>query len=219
MTESPAYTLEEKDDHFEIRRYPDYILAQVDVESDYNSAVGIGFGILATYIFAGNKKRKSIPMTTPVSEEKIKGSEKIPMAAPVTQEAVKSEKIPMAAPVTQESSEDSEKISMTAPVSEETYGKKIHRISFTMPSKYTLETLPEPDDPRIKFKEVKNQKTAVLRFFRRVKKKLAYEKMEEMRKLLSKKNLNPISNFIVAQYNNPAVPGFLRRNEILFEVE
>jgi hypothetical protein len=110
MTESPAYTLEEKDDHFEIRRYPDYILAQVDVESDYNSAVGIGFEILANYIFGGNKKRKSIPMTTPVSEEKIKGSEKIPMAAPVTQEAVKSEKIPMAAPITQESSEDSEKI-------------------------------------------------------------------------------------------------------------
>ena len=37
-------------------------------------------------------------MTTPVSEEKIKGSEKIPMAAPVTQEFV-IEKIPMA-PVT-----------------------------------------------------------------------------------------------------------------------
>jgi hypothetical protein len=219
MTESPAYTLEEKDDHFEIRRCPDYILTQVDAESDYNSAVGIGFEILANYIFGGNKKRKSIPMTTPVSEEKIKGPEKIPMAAPVTQEAVKSEKIPMAAPITQKSSEDSEKISMTAPVSEETYGEKIHRISFTMPSKYTLETLPEPDDPRIKFKEVKNQKTAVLRFSGRVKKKLAYEKMEEMRKWLAKKNLNPRSNFVIAQYNNPAVPGFLRRNEILFEVE
>ena len=219
MTESPAYTLEEKDGNFEIRRYPDYILAQVDVETDYNSAVGIGFRILANYIFGGNKKRKSIPMTTPVSEEKIKGSEKIPMAAPVTQEAVKSEKISMAAPVTQESSEDSEKINMTAPVSEETYGERIHRISFTIPSKYTLETLPEPDDPRIKFKEVKNQKTAVLKFSGRVKKKLAYEKMDEMRRLIAKKNLNPISNFVVAQYNNPAVPGFLRRNEILVEVE
>jgi hypothetical protein len=219
MTESPAYTLEEKDDHFEIRRYPDYILAQVDVESDYNSAVTIGFRILANYIFGGNKKRKSIPMTTPVSEEKIKGSEKISMASPVTQEAVKSEKIPMASPVTQESSQDSEKISMNAPVSEETYGEKMHRISFTMPSKYTLETLPEPDDPRIKFKEVKNQKTAVLRFSGRVKKKLAYKKMEEMRKWLDKKNLNPRSNFIVAQYNNPAVPSFLRRNEILVEID
>jgi hypothetical protein len=43
--------------------------------------------------------------------------------------------------------------------------------------------------------------------------------MEEMRKWLAKKNLNPRSNFVIAQYNNSAVPGFLRRNEILFEVE
>ena len=63
-----------KEDNFEIRRYPDYILAQVDVESDYDSAVNIGFSILAKYIFGGNKKLKSIPMTTPVSEEKIQGS-------------------------------------------------------------------------------------------------------------------------------------------------
>jgi len=96
------------------------------VESDYDSAVNIGFSILAKYIFGGNKKLKSISITTPVSEEKIKGSERIPMAAPVTEEAS---------------------------------GEKIHRISFTMPSKYTLKTLPEPDDARIKFKEVKNQKT------------------------------------------------------------
>ena len=155
MTESPTFTLEKKDDHFEIRKYPDYILAHVDVESDYDSAIGIGFSILAGYIFGGNKKRKSIPMTTPVSEEKIKGSEKIPMAAPVTQETVKSERIPMAAPVTEETVE-SEKIDMTAPVTEEASGEKIHRISFTKPSKYTLETLPEPDDKQIKFKEVKN---------------------------------------------------------------
>jgi len=70
MTESLTYSLEKKEDHFEIRRYPDYILAQVDVESDYDSAIGIGFSILAKYIFGGNKKQKSIPMNTPVSEEK-----------------------------------------------------------------------------------------------------------------------------------------------------
>jgi hypothetical protein len=202
MTESPAYTLEKKDDHFEIRIYPDYIVAQVDVESDYDSAVVIGFRILANYIFGGNKKSKSIPMTTPVSDENIKGSEKIPMASPVTQETVKSEKIPMA-----------------APVKEESYGGNVHRISFTMPSKYTLESLPEPDDHRIKFKEVKNQKTAVLRFSGRVKETLAHEKIEEMKLWLVENHINPISNFIVAQYNNPAVPGFLRRNEILVEIE
>jgi hypothetical protein len=203
MTESPTYILERKDEKFEIRKYPDYILAQVDVEADFDSAIGIGFSILANYIFGGNKKRKSIPMTSPVSEEKIEGSEKIPMAAPVIQEPLNG----------------SEKITMTVPVIEESSGENIQRISFTMPSKYTLETLPEPDSDRIKFKAVKNQRTAVLRFSGRVKKKLAMEKMEEMTVWLKKNHLKPKSNFIVAQYNNPAVPGFFRRNEILVEIE
>jgi hypothetical protein len=75
MTESPVYTLEEKDDHFEIRRYPDYISTSrcgIRLQKCCNN----WFRILANYIFGGNKIRKSIPMTTPVSEEKIKGSEK-----------------------------------------------------------------------------------------------------------------------------------------------
>jgi len=200
MTESPTYLLEKKEDNFEIRRYPDYILAQVDVEADYDNALGIGFSILANYIFGGNKKQSSIPMTTPVSEEKIPGSEKIPMAAPVTQE-VSSERIPMTVPVTEEKQEDN-----------------IHRISFTMPHKYTLETLPEPSDHRIMFKEIKDQRVAVLRFSGRVKEKMAYEKIEKLRQWLFKKGINPQSNFIVAQYNNPAVPGFLRRNEIMVAI-
>jgi hypothetical protein len=200
MTESPAYILETKEDHFEIRRYPDYILAQVDVEADFDGAIGLGFSLLANYIFGGNKKRSSIPMTTPVSEEKISGSEKIPMAAPVTQEV------------------SSERISMTAPVTAEKQEDKIHRISFTMPHSYTLETLPEPNDHRIMFKEIKDQRVAVLRFSGRVKEKMAYEKIKKLREWLDKKGISPQSNFIVAQYNNPAVPGFLRRNEIIVAI-
>ncbi len=200
MTESPTYLLETKEDNFEIRRYPDYILAQVDVEADFDSAIGIGFSILANYIFGGNKKRSSIPMTTPVSEEPISDSERIPMAAPVTQEV------------------PSERIAMTVPVTEEIQEDKIHRISFTMPHKYTLESLPEPNDDRISFKEIKNQRVAVLRFSGRVKEKMAYDKIEMLRQWLDGKGFSPQSNFIVAQYNNPAVPGFLRRNEIIVEI-
>ncbi len=48
--------------------------------------------------------------------------------------------------------------------------------------------------------------------------KLAIEKIEELKKWLSKNQIEPKSHFMVAQYNNPAVPGFLRRNEIIVEV-
>jgi SOUL heme-binding protein len=202
MTESPTYTVVRKDEDVEIRIYPRYILAQVDVATDYDQAIGMGFSILAHYIFGGNRKRSNIAMTAPVSGENISGSEKIPMTVPVTEEEVGvSEKIPMAAPVTEEKA-----------------GKEIYRISFTMPSKYTLDTLPEPEDERIKFKEVKNEKMAVLRFKGRVNHKLADQEVAELKKWLEKNDIEPKSNFIVAQYNNPAVPGFFRRNEVMVEI-
>ncbi|HML04463.1 MAG TPA: heme-binding protein [Methanobacterium sp.] len=200
MTETLAYEVEKKEGDFEIRRYVAHVMAHVDVEASFDDAMGIGFRILANYIFGGNRKRSKIEMTVPVEEER-KGSEKIPMTAPVTEETLK----------------DSEKIKMTTPVTEEATGN-IHRISFVMPSKYTLETLPEPEDNRIKFEEVKEEKMAALRFKGRVKEKLALEKIREMKDLLQKHNIEPKSNYIVAQYNNPAVPGFLRRNEILVEI-
>ena len=201
MTETPKYTVERKDEDIEIRVYPGYILAQVDVESEYDQAINIGFRILANYIFGGNKKRSNIPMTAPVSGENVSVSEKIPMTAPVTEEVV-----------------ESEKIEMTAPVTEEDTGTHTYRISFTMPSKYTLDTLPEPEDTRIIFKEVRNQKMAVLRFRGRVNHKLATKETQELKEWLEKEDIKPKSNFIVAQYNNPAVPGFFRKNEVMVEI-
>ncbi len=200
MTETLAYEIEKKENDFEIRRYGKHVIAHVDVEAPFDDAMNIGFRVLANYIFGGNQKKSSIEMTVPVEEEK-RDSEKIPMTSPVTEETLKK----------------SEKIKMTTPVTEETNGN-IHRISFVMPSKYTLETLPEADDNRIKFEEVKEERMAALRFKGRVKEKLAAQKIEEMKDMLKKHNMGPKSNFIVAQYNNPAVPGFLRRNEILVEI-
>ncbi|MGZ4924683.1 MAG: SOUL family heme-binding protein [Halobacteriota archaeon] len=196
MVESPSYNVEKKEDSFEIRAYSSYILAQVDVESDFDSALRNGFEILAHYIFGGNRKKESIAMTAPVSEEKVSGSEEIPMMAPVT----------------------SEKISMTAPVTEEQAGVRAHRISFAMPSRFTLETLPEPQDPRIKFMVVESRRTVAIRFSGRLHEKLAIQKTEELRAWLSRNGIVPKSNFVVALYNPPFIPGIFRRNEIIVDI-
>jgi hypothetical protein len=187
--ESPHYKVEKELDGCEIRVYSAYVLAQADVESDFDGALRNGFEILAHYIFGGNRTRKSIPMTAPVSEE-------IPMLAPVT----------------------SEKISMTAPVTEEQAGEHVFRVSFAMPSKFTLETLPEPQDKRITFKVIESRRTAAIRFSGRVHEKLANEKTEELRTCLSKNGLTPKSNFVVALYNPPFIPGIFRRNEIIVDI-
>jgi hypothetical protein len=194
--ESPAYTVERKDNDFEIRRYSKYTLAQVDVESDFDDALRKGFEILAHYIFGVNKKREEIPMTAPVSEEKISSSEKIPMITPVT----------------------AEKIPMTAPVTEEQTGERVYRISFAMPSKYTPETLPEPQDKRITFKVLESRRTAAIRFSGRVNEKLTNKKIEELKVWLSKNDITQKSNFVLALYNPPYIPGIFRRNEILVEI-
>jgi hypothetical protein len=220
-TESPAYNVESKDGNIEIRKYKDYIMAQVDVEADYGSAMYKGFSILAGYIFGANHKKSELSMTTPVTGENLSKSEKIPMTVPVTEEAVeeeRSEKIDMTIPVTEEKVSESEKIDMKAPVAEEQIKGHVYRISFTMPSKYTLETLPKPNDERIKFKEVKNNKTAVIKFSGRAKEKLAQKEIQELKLWLAEKNIKPKSNFIVAQYNQPLVPGFLRKNEIIVQI-
>ncbi|MGZ4930188.1 MAG: SOUL family heme-binding protein [Halobacteriota archaeon] len=189
MVESPTYTVEQRENNYEIRIYQPYILAQVDLESDFDDALRNGFEILAHYIFGGNRKKETISMTAPVSEE-------IPMMAPVT----------------------SEKIAMTAPVTEEQAGERLYRISFAMPSKFTLETLPEPLDKRVKFKVVPSRRTAAIRFAGRVHEKLALQKTEELKEWLSERGIVPQSNFVVALYNPPFIPGMFRRNEIIVDV-
>jgi DNA gyrase inhibitor GyrI len=87
-----------------------------------------------------------------------------------------------------------------------------------MPSKFTIESLPEPQDPRITFKVVEGRRTAAVRFSGRVHEKLATQKTEELRAWLSRNGIAPKSNFVVALYNPPFIPGVFRRNEIIVDI-
>jgi hypothetical protein len=81
MTESPKYTVLQKDRNIELRQYGAYIQAEADVSGhDYQSAISAGFNILAGYIFGNNVSRESIAMNTPV---KVEQSQKIAMTTPV----------------------------------------------------------------------------------------------------------------------------------------
>ncbi len=82
MTETPKYSVIQKDNEIEIRRYPGMIQAEVDVTArDYRSAIQKGFNVLAGYIFGNNVARQKIEMTAPVQASR---SEKIAMTVPVT---------------------------------------------------------------------------------------------------------------------------------------
>jgi hypothetical protein len=183
--ESPRYQTVHKDNRFEIREYEEYLLAEVEIDGDFSSALQKGFRVLADYIFGGNTSKAHIKMTVPVTQQAA-GSEKIEMTAPVT----------------------------SSPVEE---GKK-YIIAFTMPSKYTLETLPDPANKTISFRRVAKHKVAALRFSGNLNSKLATRKAKELEIWLNENKYSRKSSFVFAQYNPPWIPGIFRRNEVSIEV-
>jgi hypothetical protein len=123
--------------------------------------------------------------------------------------------ISMTAPVSQQKS--SEKISMTAPVSMQDLSGT-YRITFLMPSKYTMETVPKPLDERIKLKKEKGKIIAAYRYSG-VWSKKKYEKMKQkLLSLINKRGLKIKGEPTFARYNSPFMPWLFRRNEILIEI-
>lgn len=129
---------------------------------------------------------------------------------------VKKQSISMTAPVTQ--AVGSEKIAMTAPVNQELAGEK-WRITFLMPSGYTLETLPKPLDKRIKLKQEVGSLMAAIEYSGTWSQKRYEEKKALLQVELDKRGLRPIGVPVWARYDPPFMPWFLRRNEVLIPVE
>ena len=126
------------------------------------------------------------------------------------------EKVAMTAPVSQEPR--GEKIEMTAPVGQRGAGEQ-WAVSFMMPASYTLETLPEPDDPKISLRQVPAHRMAAVRYsgFWSEKKYLRYKKKLEA--WVQEEGLTIVGDPVWARYNSPFTPWFLRRNEILIPVD
>ncbi len=83
-TEQAEYRVVAEHEGFELRRYAPMILAETEVEGDFERAGNAAFRRLFDYISGDNRSRTSIAMTAPVVQEPA--SEKIAMTAPVVQE-------------------------------------------------------------------------------------------------------------------------------------
>jgi effector-binding domain-containing protein len=123
----------------------------------------------------------------------------------------------MTAPVSQEPK--GEKIEMTAPVGQQRVQERRWSVSFTMPSSYTLDTLPEPEDPKVTLRQVPARRIAAVRYsgFWTEKGYLRYK--SELESWIREKGLSIVGDPIWARYNPPWIPWFLRRNEILIPVD
>jgi len=131
------------------------------------------------------------------------GKQKLAMTSPVIQEQ-KPEKISMTSPVTQISRND---------------WQDNWQVQFTMPSRYSLETLPIPKDDRIEFVIQPAQKIVAIKFSGSWNDKVFNEKKLELMVFLKQQNLQPQSQPIIAYYDDPLTFPWNRRNEIAFEIK
>lgn len=111
-----------------------------------------------------------------------------------------------------------QKISMTSPVINR-QGDDYFSTAFVMPSKFTLETLPKPKDPNVRIKERVGGTFAVIRFSGAWSESRFRERQKQLEDWIRLHGWKMLSEVTIARYNPPFTPAFMRRNEIMFQVD
>jgi SOUL heme-binding protein len=132
---------------------------------------------------------------------KNKGERKLEMTAPVVQTPVTSIKIEMTAPVVQTPTTNG------------------FLVQFMMPSAYTLATLPEPLDPKVKLRQVEGTTVAAHRYSGSWSQSNYDEHLTILKDALAKAGLKTQGEPLYSRYNAPFTPWFLRKNEIWFNIQ
>lgn len=123
--------------------------------------------------------------------------------------------IAMTAPVIQQKGE---KIAMTAPVSQTRDGDH-WKVRFTMPSAYTLETLPKPNNPAIKIIATPGHRTVGIRFSGFWADRNLRKNLEKLDTFVQEQGIKTAGDPVYAFYNPPWTLPFFRRNEILYDLQ
>ncbi len=114
---------------------------------------------------------------------------------------------------------EGQKISMTAPVSSTRQDKaNKYVISFTMPSKYSLSSLPRPNDSNVAIKQVDKYRAVVIKFSGHTTESKLKRKLSLLEMWADQHKLHLSGEPIVSRFNPPWQPGFLRHNEISIKI-
>ena len=167
-TEEPAYDVLLETRHYEVRRYQPYIVAEVDVDEDFERAGNSAFRVLAGYIFGDNEPQQKMNMTAPVESAQTEGP---------------------------------------------------YTYAFVMERKYTMESLPRPTNPDIRLVPRPARIMAVHRYSGGWSEERYREHEAILLDALADDRVTTKGPPVFARYNAPFTPWFLRRNEIMVEVD
>ena len=123
-------------------------------------------------------------------------------------------KVAMTTPVQQQANE---KIAMTAPVQQQSSGDR-WTVSFVMPTEYHLETLPKPNNEVVKLSQVPAKRFIAIRFSGRNSGSTIAKYEKQLVQHIEANQIQILGPPKYAFYNPPWTLPFLRRNEVMFEI-
>ena len=123
--------------------------------------------------------------------------------------------IVMTAPVQQQANK---KIAMTAPVQQQFSGDR-WKVSFVMPAEYSLATLPEPNNEQVKLKQIPAKDFIAIQFSGTNSKQNITKHERQLRQYIERNNIQTLGSPKYAFYNPPWTLPFMRRNEVMIEIE
>jgi len=127
------------------------------------------------------------------------------------------QKMEMTAPV--ESSEGV-RMNMTAPVTSQAgTADGRYTYAFVMERKYTMDTLPKPDNPAIRLVQRPERIMAVHRYSGTWSEERYREHEKTLLDALAVDRVKTTGRPVFARYNAPFTPWFMRRNEIMVEID
>jgi hypothetical protein len=188
MTEQQPFELVRRYPHFELRRYPDYVVAEVTVNADFDRAGNAAFRYLFNYISGSNTARQKLAMTAPVLQEA--GAEKLAMTTPVLQ----SGPLPGAGQPAEFS------------------------VAFVLPAGVSAETAPVPNDPKVRVRAVPGSLAAVQAFSGSGSAAAFERRNKGLQAALLLAGLTPVGAPRFARFDPPFKPWFLRHNEVVQDV-
>lgn len=192
--ESAPYKILQSDNEskIEVRQYESMVLVSASMEGDSRNSA---FRKLFKYISGNNEGEQEIAMTAPV----FMGQDS------------------NASPSSNKGNAGTE-IAMTAPVfMGEKDGQRM--MSFVMPKSFTLATTPVPLDSTLQLSEVSDYKVVAIQFSGTLSKGNVETHTERLMQWISLNNFEAIGVPITAGYNGPMTLPWLRRNEVLIEVQ
>lgn len=129
------------------------------------------------------------------------------------------ESVSMTAPVLQTPA-PSRKLAMTAPVVQSgALGDSEFVVSFVLPSNVTAGTAPVPTNPKVKIRSVPGSVAAVLGFSGRGSESAFEKRNHDLQEALAQAGLQPIGAPRFARFDPPFKPWFLRKNEVVQDIE